>query len=67
MVARRQRLAAATTEAETRAAQQALKLVDGQHGGRRVVDRGGERLDRDIDEDAKCEQRADMAGAYSVA
>ena len=43
--------------APARAAQQAVKLVDGEHGGGRVVDRRGERLDRDIDEDANAEQR----------
>ena len=33
--------------------QKPVKLIDGQHGGRRIIDRLGERLDRDIDQNAK--------------
>ena len=39
-----------------RAAQNTLKLIDREHRRRRIVDRRGERLDRDIDEDAAAEQ-----------
>ena len=44
-------------------AQQAMKLVDGEHGGGRIVDRRRQRLDRDIDDDAKREGGVLLHGA----
>src|SRR5258706_195044 len=38
-------------------AQQAVQLVDGEHGRCRIVDRRRQRLQRDIDQNAKSEQR----------
>ena len=37
--------------------QKPLKLIDGQHSRRRIIDRFGERLDRDIDQNAKRKER----------
>src|SRR5262245_58233900 len=47
-------------------AQQALQLIDGEHGGRRVVDGLRQRLDGDVDDDAKGEQGILLDGALGA-
>ena len=52
--------------AQARASQQSLELVDGQHRSRRIVDRGGERLDGDVNEDTEREQRILIHGPFGA-
>ena len=47
-------------------AEQALKLVYGEDGGRRIVDGFRQRLDRDIDDDPECEGRILLDGALGT-
>ena len=41
-----------------------MKLVDGEHGRRRIVDGRRQRLDRDIDQDAEGKGRILLDGAF---
>ena len=46
--------------------EQALKLIDGKDGGRRIVDGFRQRLDRDIDDDPECKGRILLDGALGT-
>ena len=46
-------------------AKQTVKLIDGEHRGRRIIDRLGERPDRYIDDDAEREGRVLLDGALT--
>jgi hypothetical protein len=44
---------------------QMVKLIDGEHGGRRIIDRLGQRLDRNVDDDAEGESGILLDGALT--
>ena len=41
-----------------------VELVDGEHGGGRVVDRGRQRLRGNVDDDPECERRVLLHGPF---
>jgi hypothetical protein len=43
-----------------------VKLIDGEHGRRWVIDRGGQRLERDVDEDPKRKRRILVDGTLAT-
>ena len=43
-----------------------MKLIDRKHGRRWVIDCGGQRLERYVDEDAKCKRRILVNGTLAA-